>query len=244
MLPAQPNLSLINGLQCLQVVAASPVAVGSRDLARQLGLEHTRVSRLLGTLAHLGLVRKTANRKYRPGPGLHVLSAQSLFGSGLLRAALPHLRELAAERLILAMGVLWNRHVCYLVHARPGEDPAGALGAHDPYPAQGSILGVALLACLPDAEVCARFRDEDSPLHGAALAEFVAGLRDVRESGVAVRHFQPGQSSVACVVGSPPVAAVSLTGQDISPERLAHLAGRLRAVAAAITRALADGPAA
>ena len=240
-LPAQPNQSLIRGLECLQAVATAREPVGSRELARLTGLEHTTVSRLLGTLAHLGLVRRTANRKYRPGPGLHVLSAQSLLGSGLLAKALPHLRSLAREQLMLAMGVLWNRSVCYLVHAQPGQAPAEAIGAHQPYPAAGSIIGITLLAQLADDEVRARYAGPDSPLRGAALETFIRGLEEVRRNGYALKHLQPGQTSLAFPVGTPVVAAVSLTGSDIPPARIPGLIARLGASAAAITDAWGEG---
>ncbi len=240
-LPAQPNQSLIRGLECLQAVATAREPVGSRELARLVGLEHTTVSRLLGTLAHLGLVRRTANRKYRPGPGLHVLSAQSLLGSGLLPKALPHLRLLPRNELILAMGVLWNRSVCYLVHAAPGQAPDEAIGAHQPYPAEGSIIGIALLAQLADDEARARYDGPDSPLRGAALEAFLRGLEEVRRNGYALKHLHPGQTSLAFPVGNPVAAAISLTGNGLPRERLPKLVASLGACAAAITDALGEG---
>ena len=39
-------------------------------------------------LAHRGIARQDESRRYVPGPAMHVLSAQSLFGSGLIRRAL------------------------------------------------------------------------------------------------------------------------------------------------------------
>ena len=39
MLPAQPNQSLIDGLECLQALSSTDRPVGSRELARMLGLE-------------------------------------------------------------------------------------------------------------------------------------------------------------------------------------------------------------
>src|SRR3954470_11988766 len=94
MLPAQPNQSLIDGLSVLQALAVSNEPVGGRALARQLGLEPTRVNRLLKTLAHLGMARQDPDRKYLPGPAMHVLSALSLFGSGLIRRGIAPLESL------------------------------------------------------------------------------------------------------------------------------------------------------
>ena len=120
MLPAQPNRSLIDGLACLQALAGTSGAVGCRELGRRLGLETTRVNRLLKTLAALGLAAQGQDRKYRPGPGIHVLAAQALFGSGLLRRAIDPLEDLHRFGLTVALGVLWRDHVAYLYHAEAG----------------------------------------------------------------------------------------------------------------------------
>jgi len=82
--------------------------VGGRELARELGLEPTRVNRLLRTLAHLGLAQQDDRRKYRRGPGIHVLAAQAKFRSGLLRRAMPVLESLRRFEFTVALGVLWR----------------------------------------------------------------------------------------------------------------------------------------
>ena len=87
-LNAQPNKSLIDGITTLQALATSPDPVGCRELARRLDIDPIKVNRLLKTLAYLGIARQTADRKYTAGPGMHVLAAQSLFASGLIRRAL------------------------------------------------------------------------------------------------------------------------------------------------------------
>ena len=84
-LNAQPNKSLIDGITTLQALATSPDPVGCRELARRLDIDPIKVNRLLKTLAYLGIARQTADRKYTAGPGMHVLAAQSLFASGLIR---------------------------------------------------------------------------------------------------------------------------------------------------------------
>lgn len=232
-LPAQPNQSLMNGLACLQAVAVSTEPVGTRQLARELGLDHTRVSRLLGTLLHLGLVAQTPERKYIAGSGIHVLSAQSLYGSGLLKRALPYLRPLVKERLTLALGVLWRWHVCYLVHAKPGQQPEDAIGAHTPYPAHKSIGGLALLSACSDAELNDMKRLADPPLSNDEFSLLLTEVRRTREEGLARRGTDDGWSSLAVCIGSPPVAALSLTG-EIKASRLPELERKLRDAAARI----------
>lgn len=164
MLPAQPNQSLMRGIECLQTITMAGEPLGSREVARRLGVEHTRVNRLLGTLAALGFVSRTPDRRYAPGPALHVLSAQSLSASGLLRAAIPVLRRERPAGMLVALGVLWREQVCYLVHALPGVDPADAIGAHRAYPAKESVIG----RCLEAATGFTAFRRPEGEFTAAA----------------------------------------------------------------------------
>jgi DNA-binding IclR family transcriptional regulator len=146
MKPAQPNLSLQCGIDCLLALASAEQPVGSREMARRLGEEHTRVNRLLGTLAHLGLAERTADRKYTPGPGVHLLAAMSLRGSKLLKTALPHIRDLMERtRERIALGVLWRDHVCYLFHGGPDEPMEAAIAPETLCPATQSSIGMVLL---------------------------------------------------------------------------------------------------
>lgn len=178
-LPAQPNQSLIDGLAVLQDIAARQKAVGSRELARELDIEPTRVNRLLKTLAHLGLAEQDADRKYSAGPGIHVLAAQSLFGSGMIRRAVPHLEKLHRHGLIVAMGVLWRDKVSYLYHAEPGMSASQALGRVSLFPANRSAIGLALLAERQDLRKC------DRPLQ--------AQIRQIRQQGFGQVHPEQKQ---------------------------------------------------
>jgi DNA-binding IclR family transcriptional regulator len=133
----------------LQAVAGSESPVGSRQLARELGLEPTRVNRLLKTLAALGLIAQTAGRRYAAGPGIHILAAQSLYASGLIRYALPVLESLHDTGYLVAMGVLWRDKVSYLYHAAPGTPSIEAVGTRGFFPAMESGIGRLLTAYEP-----------------------------------------------------------------------------------------------
>jgi DNA-binding IclR family transcriptional regulator len=61
MFPAQPNRSLFDGLLVLRLLTAAAEPGGTRQLARDLGLEPTRVNRLAKTLAALGFLSQTPN---------------------------------------------------------------------------------------------------------------------------------------------------------------------------------------
>lgn len=245
MLPAQPNQSLIDGLSCLQAVAGAGTPVGVRELARSLGLEATRVNRLLRTLAHLGMAEQTSDRKYVAGPAIHVLAAQSLFASRLIRRALEPLAELHRHGLIVAMGVLWRDQTCYLYHADQHTPPPLALGRVGVYPASVSGIGQVMLAWQDEAHVRELYAGREERAAGSPSSAHlqVPGHRDVeallkylrrvRKQGYARADLGGGRSTVAVPLGEPPYAAIGLSGR-IADANVAALVGELRAVAAAI----------
>lgn len=207
MFPAQPNRSLIDGLLVLQQLTAAAEPVGSRQLARDLGLDPTRVNRLAKTLAALGFLRQTPDRKYVAGPGVHVLAAQSLHASGLLRSALPVLEALHDTGLTVALGVLWRHHVCYLYHGREGMAAAEAVGTTGLYPAAASGIGHVLLAALDESDAAAR-----CPVEAPALLPLLAQYRRQGWAYVA-RRTNPVEATLAVPVGAPePYAALALAG--------------------------------
>lgn len=231
-MPAQPNQSLIDGLRVLQTLVGDSRPVGSREMAHRLDLEHTRVNRLLGTLAVLGLAEQTPDRKYAPGPGIHVLAAQSLQGSNLLGAALPHLERLRAPDLTVALGVRWQGQVCFLYHARPGMRVEEAIGTHQLETVGHSSIGVLLLAqesepveqdrAVPGANV-----GEDSTMPQLPLAQSVAAAR---KHGYGRLTYPSGDISVAVGVGTPPIAGIAAAGK-FAEERIPEIVHRLRAAA-------------
>jgi len=234
--PAQPNESLIGGLELLQALAGAPAPVGSREMARQFDMEHTRVSRLMGTLAHMGLAEKTSERKYAPGPGLHVLAAMSLRGSRLLTAALPRLERLrAAEpKLSVALGVLWKRQVAYLFFAEPGAALEAAIAGRGLYAAEKSGIGLALLAARTNIEVrelCRAGPGSSETLSAAGLLETLAA---VRRQGYALYEG----STLGVAVGEPPVAGLAFAG-SIREADAPRLAALLQESAREIATALA-----
>lgn len=230
--PAQPNQSLIDGLEVLQALATATAPVGSREMGRRLGLEPTRVNRLLKTLASLGLAEQTPDRRYASGPGMHVLSAAALFGSGLLRKATAPLESLRDLKLTIAMGVLWRRQVAYLVHVMPNRSIAEGIGRTAAYPAEQSSIGVALMARLPQEQALARF--VDPPLPDDALRALKQDLAHARREGFALVHPKHGTPTLAVAIGERPVAAIALAGQ-FNDHDIPKLVERLREAARRIS---------
>ena len=210
---AQPNQSLINGIAVLQALAISTEPVGCRELARRVGLDLTRVNRLLKTLTYLGIARQTSDRKYQPGSGMTVLAAQSLFASGLLRCALPALEGLRRYGHTVAMGVLWRDNVSYLFHAPPNMPEADALGRIGLYPATRGGIGMALLAALDDEDVEAVYAGKEIPGY-ADLPALMRRLGEVRAAGYSrlCVNEEREQHTVAITIGSPVYSAIGFSG--------------------------------
>ncbi len=213
-LNAQPNQSLIDGIATLQALATSPEPVGSRELARQLDIDPTKINRLLKTLAYLGIARQTANRKYTAGPGMHVLAAQSLFASGLIRRALPVLEGLRRFGHTVALGVLWGDNVSYLFHAPPGIEASRGLGRIGLLPATTSGIGIVLLSELDDEDVRELYKDREIPMFPEGIDRLLAKLAEVRRLGYARVHVADERDHhvVAVSTGDPAHAGIALSG--------------------------------
>ncbi len=241
-MPAQPNQSLIDGLRVLQTLVSHGQSVGSRDMAAILGMEPTRANRLLGTLAAVGLAEQGTDRKYRPGPGVHVLAAQSLQGSHLLSCALPHLEALREENLapdlVVALGVLWQRQVCYLFHARPRMALSQAIGTHELEPAGNSSIGVILLAQTGVGEEVALAEAELSGISKPPLPSLSESVAHARREGFGRLDFRQGEVSLAVAIGEPVIAGLAVSAKFEAAQIPVALA-RLQETAALIAREMA-----
>ncbi|HVJ03119.1 MAG TPA: helix-turn-helix domain-containing protein [Sphingomonas sp.] len=229
---AQPNQSLIDGIRTLQALAVSPEPIGCRALARQLELDTSKVNRLLRTLAYLGIARQTTNRKYTPGPGMHVLAAQSLFASGLIHRSLPALERLRRFGHTVAMAVLWHDSVSYLYHAPPGVDSAQAVARIGVLPACTSGIGMALLARLPDDVLGRIYTDREIPGYPGGLPALLERLEEVRRDGFIRLRGSTGEDrhTIAIAVGDPVYAGIGVSGWLPEPAT-ADLVAALRVAA-------------
>lgn len=242
MLPAQPNQSLIDGLACLQALSSSEHPIGSREMARTLGLEVTRVNRLLKTLAAIGLAEQDARKKYHPGPAIHVLAAQSLFGSGLLRRAIGPLESLYHFGHLVALGVLWRDQTAYLFHGHPSHPALDGLGHERLYPAASSGIGLMLLSHRSEDEIRGLYEEATSPRGRGAMPEDVVPVLDgegglltrldsIRANGWALAHIPGGANRTLAVgLGDQFDAAIGVSG-EFGDDEIDRLLEALRDVA-------------
>lgn len=231
--PAQPNKSLADGIDLLLSLISAGEPMGVRELARRVGMETTRVQRLLGTLAYQGMAARTADRKYEAGPGVHVLSAMSLAGSGLLQRGMPHLRKLEGLARIVAMGVLWRDEMCYLYLGSGHAEDDQAIGRMTHFPAWRSGLGVPLLAEQDEAYLERHIYPQLDDERRRRLTDLLA---ETRERGYAiVPQEQSSMVTIGQVLGSPAYAAVGISGEHLDQrDDFPDLIDRVRAAAAAI----------
>jgi DNA-binding IclR family transcriptional regulator len=210
-LPAQPPMGLIDGLKVLQELSVSPDPVTCSDLSDRLGIEVTKVNRILKTLDYLEIASSASRGMYSPGPGIHVLAAQSMAASGLLKRAIPIIEELREFNLIIALGVLWRDTVTYLFHHSPGaKSIAESISRLPLYPATQSSIGLMLLAMKEPEDVTTLYNSKNIPGF-SGLTALLKFLETTRENNFADMVNTSGTHSVAVPVGAPVFAALALS---------------------------------
>ncbi len=183
------------------------------------------------------MLTQDENRKYRAGPGLHVLSAQAVRASGLLRAALPAIESLRDTGLIVALGVLWRDQVSYLIHGQATRRLEEGIGRVGTYPASRSGIGLAVLAQQSDEHVRGLYTSAEVPGFPGGIRQLITDLRQARKRGYALvfQKMQQGSEIWSIGVALPHVAeaAIAFSG-PIKPAQYDKLAARLVAAAALI----------
>lgn len=143
---SQNNKSIMDGIRCLQEISKQEKPLGCREMARMLHLDPARVNRLLMTLEEEGILIKNSKKKYLPGPGIYVLSAQCLQHSTLINQIFKAIESLPAKKYSLAVGFLWQTYITYLFHGKPGSGLSSGMKKTNAYYALESSIGHILLA--------------------------------------------------------------------------------------------------
>lgn len=231
LMPRQPNQSLVDGLRVLQFAMMQGVVIGVTAVAEELGMEVTRAHRLLRTLAAVGYLRHVKGRKYAPGPAVSILAAQAMQGTGFANLIFPILNELhESTGMLVAYGLLWDRFVTYLYHARPEVHDGAALGGHRVIEATDSRLGLIMLASLEENEIQQLFSGHK--ISGfRSMDQLLRRLRAINRAGYiyAVTNDE-ADHTVAIRFENNPFAALAIAGK-IDRSKAPEWAGRLRVVA-------------
>lgn len=236
MLPKQPNMSLIDGIACLQAVASRSEFVGVSELSQVLDIEQTKVHRLLRTLAHLGFTQQNSSRKYGPGPAIYALAAQTLYASHFIRDALGPLERLRAKQPhIVAMGVVWNRRVNFLYHAKRGAPLEQAIGTFGTWPAADSGIGLAVMAGIGNEEVKRLYKGREMAYFEDGVDGLLQRLAEVRKQGYSMAETHSGHhnTTIALPLNSNPMVGVGVSGH-IKDGQLEKILAMLRETVEAI----------
>ena len=234
----QQNKSLTDGLVCLQALCGTKEAIGCRELAGMLDLEVTRVNRFLLTLLSVWLVEQDEKRRYRPGPGIHILAAQCIHGSKLLNSAIPILEKISHPGYVIALGVLWRDKVSYLFHRNSGSSPYQAMAGRPYYNASASSIGRVLLAEKGPDYVNHHYSGHEIPGFEGDLENFKKRLMETKWQGYSFLEDAMGEKhlhNIAVPVGNPAIAALAFS--KIPPEmEVSESVSELNEIAAEISR--------
>jgi DNA-binding IclR family transcriptional regulator len=244
-----PVQSVDRAVTILEILAREGEA-GVTEIARELGVHKSTVSRLLAALDRRELVAQDTSRgRFRLGVGILRLAGAVGRGLDVVQEGRPVCRALAEEvGETVNLAILSGGDALYLdqVAGPAALSPHNWAGQHIPLHATSD--GKVLLAFLPAAEATAhlaprlrRFTDRTI----TDLAEFLQVLADVRRRGyaVAVEELEDGLTAIAAPVRNAEgevVASISVSGPSfrITQDRILAIADSVRRAAAGISRRL------
>ena len=232
--PSQVVWGLVDGVEVLRYLAASPGPVSGVSLARTLDLSPVRVSRLLTTLRWMGITRRDSSGRYTVAAGIHALATQSLAASGLMERVIRELSPVSESPYTVACGALWRDRVAFIYFRSPGAPAIEGVRQWNTV-ATVSSIGMALLSHRSDAEIRSLYggRNDIPGLYSTTDA-LMEAIRRIREAGYAALRWET-HTSLAVPVGEPPYTAIAVSGfQTLDEER--EFLGYLRAAAHAIAR--------
>ncbi|MEV0320568.1 IclR family transcriptional regulator [Streptomyces sp. NPDC050658] len=216
----------------LDAFADGPESLRLTDIARRTGLPLPTALRMVRELVDWGGVERASDGSYRLGIRIRALGATAPCPRGLLRAALPALRQLSARTGGDAdVAVESDGAALFLVS---GERlPLHATAA-------GKVLLAAGLGNVREGEL-----PRHTPHTVTAPARLAAQLAQVRGSGLATAHEEYRLGELACAAPVSPtgttLAAVTVTARTTGVPQ-ARLAAAVREAARATTEALRTAP--
>jgi IclR family acetate operon transcriptional repressor len=218
--PGQSLQSVERAITLLQLLAAvGPARV--TDLARELDVHKSTVSRLLSTLERRGLADRVGDgTTFILGSGVATLAANAARPRSLSEVSRPVLTELAAEQgESVSINVLTDE--CSVLTVEQTVGPSGVTGFNwlgQRSPAHATAAGKVLLAQLP-LEKLEMLLPEELPTYTNRTPDrqtLLSDLETVRGQNFAVcrDELELGLSAVAAPIhdSSQPVAALSISG--------------------------------
>ncbi|MGH7143387.1 MAG: IclR family transcriptional regulator [Planctomycetota bacterium] len=235
--------SLARSLQVLGGLVDSAEPISATQLAAQVGLHQSSVSRILSTLQAVGFVRKPDYHHFAADYGLLAFAARAIHQFPLIQRSLPVLRKLGPEcdGLMLTVATLWRDEVLYLVRQ---------IGAGEPlvmplmrYPLQLSSPGLRMLLERPAAEALAALEHSRAEFGwsqpttevAGTAAELLARARERLELDVLALDGWQVTGRISAAI---PIRLGGLQGGDGRAEAALSLSGTTGAVSVDRIRAL------
>lgn len=224
--------SLAKAFRLLEAIAASESDLTLSELAGVSALDPGTTHRMLKTLIDLGYVARSEAKRFTLTMKVLDLGFRAIGHRDMRTLARPILRALVGEVSEAAsLGVLSGTSVLYIERMRAGIMRLGVdIQIGTMIPAAASVIGWAMLACLPEPE-CRRLVDaataDSAALRPIEPDEIARQLKRVRKQGYAC-GISPISNGIA-VLAVPvldqegyPVAAVSVTAPSVrmTPDEL------------------------
>lgn len=236
--------SLARGLKLLGLLGSAADDLGVTELAAEMGIDKSSVSRLVQTLASYGFAEQDpVSRRYRLGPEVVRLSRTLLTRMPLRDEAKPFLRELVDRTGECAhVAILAQQQALYVDQVEPTSSLRVSTGVGSLAPLHCTALGKSLLAFDPSASLPPELPayTHNTITDREALS---AHLTETRRRGFAVddEEFEPGVRCLAAPIydyRGKIVGAIGVSGPAtrMNAERMEEYA----AVVVAIGRTLSD----
>ena len=180
---------IVNVFDVLRCFTVQEPLQGVTEIAAQVGLHKSSVSRILATLEREGIVeRDDLSRKFRLGLGLLAVAGPLLANLDVRRVSLPMLRDLSAATGESTALVLWDGSEAVTVEQVPSAQNikhTTPLGTRYASPLNASVQ--VFLAELPDDRARQHIESVAAEI-GKGVDELLARLGSTRERGFAVNY--------------------------------------------------------
>jgi IclR family pca regulon transcriptional regulator len=242
--------SLAKGLRLLEAFGSDDEPLTITELAERANLDPGTTFRMLNTLVHLGYVHRLEKRRYELSLKVLDLGFNAIGRRDLRSIVRPVLRSLVGGKIEAAsFGVLEGGNVVYVERVRAGLTRLGVdIRIGSGIPAAINVLGHAILAFLPDADLDQVLASE-TPQVGYPIvsrARLLPQLKRIRADGFAAGSSQisAGLDVLAVPVldeGGYPIAAMSVAAPSVVcplGEMRELMLGKLRSAAKDIAKVM------
>lgn len=204
---ASENQSVARAVAVLNLLAASNVPVGVRELARQLDVAPSIAQRLVRTLSKGGFIEQIPETsRYTIGYRTFLVGNAYIGQSSIHSVAMPELYALADQHVNGFLGVLRDRAVVYLANVQSNGPIALTHRPGSQTYLHSTSLGKALMAEMSDQEIRGLLGSEPLPRltnnTKISISLLIAEMRTIRAQGYAINEEENriGVFSVGAVI--------------------------------------------